>query len=424
MARVRYVLAGAVVGAAPPAAGEAHAGEPRRPAPPSVVRVEAPALRVAPRFTGLVISGSTIERLLATGEPIPPDADVLDFRPHLLAPGTIDLHVHGAAGGSFSSGSVDESLAICRYRATTGATALLATVTGVWEELMVALPRLGALAGRPTQGARLLGIHVEGPFLNPVRRGAIDPATMRVPSVDDLRRLQDAAGGQIRMMTIAPELPGALAVIEEMVRLRIVPSIGHTDATYEVVLDAAAAGARKATHTYNAMRPLLHRDPGTVGGVLADDRLIAELIADGVHVFEGAMRVLLRCKGPPRTALVTDGIRYAGLPDGRYERLGRGCVTVRDGTALLDDGTIAGSVSPMNRNLRLLRDRLGLALDDLFTMAAAVPAGLLELPGKGGLRAGADADLAVYDAELDCVATIVAGDLVWQRDAVSAGERG
>ncbi len=426
---VRYVLAGAIVGAGEPAADEACAGDQRRSESSADIAVGGPAAgtlpvraaRAQPRYAGLVVSGATIERLLTAGEPVPPDADVLDFRPHLLAPGTIDLHVHGAAGCSFSSGPADDSLAICRYRATTGATALLATITGVWDELMVALPKLSKLADKPTGGARLLGIHVEGPFLNPARKGAIDPATMRLPSVDDLRRLQDAANGAIRMMTIAPELPGALVVIEEMVRLRIVPSIGHTDASYEMVLDAAAAGARKATHTFNAMRPLLHRDPGTVGGVLADDRLVAELIADGVHVFEGAMRVLLRCKGPQRTALVTDGIRYAGLPDGYYERPGRGRITVRDGAALLDDGTIAGSVSPMDRNLRLLRDSLNLALDDLFTMAAAVPAGLLEHAGKGVLRAGADADFALYDTGLDCVATVVGGDLVWQREAASAG---
>jgi N-acetylglucosamine-6-phosphate deacetylase len=363
---------------------------------------------------GVVIAGARIERLLRAGEAPPAGLEGEDFRPHLLAPGTLDLHTHGGAGCSFSSGPPEDTLTVCRYRASTGATGLLPTITGTWDELQGALPKLSALCGIPTGGAAVLGIHIEGPFLNPRRRGAIDPATMRPPNRDDLHRLQDAAGGWIKTMTVAPELPGALPLIEEMVSLGIVPSVGHSDASYETVLDAASAGARKSTHTYNAMRPLLHRDPGTVGAVLADGRLVAELIADGVHVHPGAMRVLLNAKGPAGTCLVTDGVRYAGLPDGVYERPGRGRLTVSEGAALTDDGTIAGSVSPMTRNLRLLRDTLGTPLADLFTMAAAVPAGLLGLAQKGALASGADADFAVYDAELRCLATFISGEKVYR----------
>lgn len=367
--------------------------------------------------TGVLVRDGTILAVLADGAAPLPGAAVLDFRPHLLAPGCIDVHTHGGAGCSFSSGPAQDTLTVAAYRATTGTTGFLPTITGTWDELLAALEKLAGLVGLRHDGAVVLGVHVEGPFVNPLRKGAISEATMRPPSVDDLRRLQDAAGGAIRMMTVAPELPGALPVIEEMVRLGIVPSVGHSDATYEQVLDAAAAGARKSTHTYNAMRPLLHRDPGTVGGVLADDRLVAELIADGVHVYAGAMRVLLRAKGAARVALVTDSIRYAGLPEGVYEREGRGRMTVRGGAALLDDGTLAGSVSPLNRNLRLLRDTLGVPLDDLFTMAAAVPAGLLSLDGKGMIAPGADADLAVFDAALDCLAAFVGGRQVWRMPA-------
>jgi N-acetylglucosamine-6-phosphate deacetylase len=363
---------------------------------------------------GLVISGERISRRLTPDEPVPAGARVLDFRPHLIAPGTIDVHTHGAVECSFSSGPPEDTLAACRYRASTGATGLLATITGVWDDLLRALEKLGRLVGAVEGGATLLGIHVEGPFLNPVRKGAIDPATMRSPSVDDLHRMQDAASGHVRMMTVAPELPGALKVIDAMVGMGIVPSIGHSDATYEQVLDAASAGAKKSTHTYNAMRPLLHRDPGTVGGILADGRLVAELIADGVHVHPGAMRVLLNAKGPARTVLVTDSVRYAGLPEGVYERPGRGRTTIKNGVALTDDGTIAGSVSPMNRNLRLLRDQLSVPVGHLFAMAAAVPARLLGLgERKGTLAPGQDADFAVYDDDLNCLATFVGGRQVY-----------
>ncbi|CAA9275482.1 MAG: N-acetylglucosamine-6-phosphate deacetylase [uncultured Chloroflexi bacterium] len=362
---------------------------------------------------GLVLREGKIERLLTPREEPPSGTPVLDFRPHLIAPGTIDVHTHGAVERSFSSGPPEDTLDICRYRATTGATGLLATITGEWDELLAALDKLGAIAGPVDGGATLLGIHIEGPFLNPARKGAIAVETMRPPLVDELRRMQDAAHGQIRMMTVAPEVPGALPVIEAMARLGIVPSIGHSDATYEEALAGAEAGVRKSTHTYNAMRPLHHRDPGAVGAVLADDRIVAELIADGVHVAAGAMAVLLRAKGPRRVALVTDGVRYAGLADGVYERPGRGRLTVSDGAAVLDDGTIAGSVSPMNRNLRLLRDTLDVPIADLFTMAAAVPAVLLGLTGKGELKPGADADFAVYDDQLTCLATFIGGRQVY-----------
>ncbi len=361
-----------------------------------------------------MVTGGTITRLLHESEPIPGDAQVVDLRPHLLAPGTIDLHTHGAVGCSFSSGPTEDALAICRYRATTGCTGLLATITGIWGELLAALEKLGSLCGADNGGARLLGVHVEGPFLNPVRKGAIDEATMRPPSIDDLRRMQDAASGWIRMMTVAPEMPRALPAIEAMVGMGIVPSIGHSDATYEQVLDAASAGAKKSTHTYNAMRPLLHRDPGTVGAVLADGRLVAELIPDGVHVHRGAMRVLLNAKGPGGTALVTDGVRQAGLPDGIYKRPGRPRTIVRNGVALAEDGTIAGSVSPMNRNLRVLRDEVAVPWDQLFDMAAAVPARLLSIDARSGwLALGMDADFAVYDQDLNCLATFVGGRQVF-----------
>jgi N-acetylglucosamine-6-phosphate deacetylase len=382
--------------------------------PPGRTYVLGGAVVGNPGASGVVLDGARVAALLTPAAPPPGGAGVLDFRPHLIAPGTIDLHTHGGAGCSFSSGPPEDTLTVARYRATTGATALLPTITGTWDELLAALPKLAGLAegaghGDRTDGAAVAGIHVEGPFLNPERRGAISPATMRPPDVDDLRRLQDAARGWIKCMTVAPELPGALAAIEAMVELGILPSVGHSDATYEQVLDAAAAGARKSTHTFNAMRPLLHRDPGTVGGVLADERIVAELIPDGVHVHPGAMRVLLRAKGPAGTCLVTDGVRYAGLPDGVYERAGRGRLVVADGAAKTDDGTIAGSVSPMDRNLGLLRDDLGVSLDDLFVMSAAVPAGLLGLSDQGAVRPGNRADLAVYDAQLRCRATFVAG---------------
>jgi len=363
---------------------------------------------------GIAIRDGKVERLVLEGEDLPTGEVVLDFRPHLIGPGTIDVHTHGAVECSFSSGPPEDTLMICRYRATTSATGLLATITGVWDELLSSLEKLGKLTGRPTGGADLLGIHVEGPFLNPERKGAIDQATMRAPSVDDLRRMQDAAGGAIRMMTVAPELPGALPVIAEMVRLGIVPSAGHSDATYEELVAGIDAGVRKSTHTFNAMRPLHHREPGAVGATMSDRRIIAELIPDGVHVHPAVATALIRAKGAIGVVLVTDGVRYAGLAEGVYERPGRGRATVKDGVAVADDGTIAGSVSPMNRNLRVLRDEAGVALDEGFAMATQVPAELLGLTARGRLETGKDADFAIYrETDMACLATFIRGEQVF-----------
>ncbi|MGI8424424.1 MAG: N-acetylglucosamine-6-phosphate deacetylase [Chloroflexota bacterium] len=359
--------------------------------------------------TGFVVNGARIERWLAGADTPPGDVQVVDLRPHVLAPGTIDVHTHGAVECSFSSGPAGDTHAICRYRAQTGCTGLLATITGEWDELLRALDKLGRLTGTDTGGAALLGIHVEGPFLNAERKGAIGENTIRPPSIDDLHRMQDAAMGAIRMMTVAPEVPGAIPVIQAMVRAGIVPSAGHTDATYEALRAGIDAGVRKSTHTFNAMRPLHHRDPGAVGAILADDRIVAELIADGAHVHAGAIHALINAKSPTRVALVTDGVRYAGLPEGVYERPGRGRATIRDGIAVADDGTIAGSVSPMDRNLGLLRATLSIEHDALFTMAATVPAALLGLALKGALFPGMDADFAAYNSELRCVATFIGG---------------
>jgi len=359
---------------------------------------------------GIAVRDGKVDRLILEGELPPTGEKVLDFRPHFIGPGTIDVHTHGAVECSFSSGPAEDTLTICRYRAITGATGLLATITGVWDELLSSLEKLGRLTDRPTGGADLLGIHVEGPFLNPERRGAIDQATMRPPTVDDLHRMQDAAGGAIRMMTVAPELPGALPVIEAMVRLGIVPSAGHSDATYGELIAGIEAGVRKSTHTFNAMRPLHHREPGTVGAILSDSRITAELIPDGVHVHPAVAATLIRTKGAGGVALVTDGVRYSGLADGIYERMGRGRAIVKDGVAVTEDGTIAGSVSPMNRNMRVLRDEAGITLDAGFEMAAQVPAALLGLTTRGRLTVGNAADFAVYrEADLTCVATFIRG---------------
>ncbi len=376
---------------------------------------------------GIVISDRRIVAMHYAEDQPDIHATILDFRPFAIAPGILDLHVHGGHGIDFAATDMNGLAEFSRKRVSTGTTGVLPTIALPWDALLEQTAHYGRWLEDPSEDLGIfLGLHIEGPFLNPRRIGALPPESLRVPSTDDLSRLVDASRGRIRMMTIAPELPGALDLIARMTELGIVASIGHTDATFEQVFDAVRAGARKVTHTFNAMRPFNHRDPGAVGGVLAHPDLFAELIADGHHVHPGALAVLLRAKGVERIALVTDNVPQAGLPDGIYRTgtYGDPPMVIQDGVAHLanPDGTptqtISGSVGDIASHLRLVRNLPGLALttDDLFTMASTVPANILNDQTRGRIHPGACADLGIWDESLlQPVATLIGGKVAWSR---------
>jgi len=302
----------------------------------------------------------------------------------MVCPGFIDTHVHGAMGASFGSDKVEDIRDICQYRAQTGTTGLLATVaTTSWEKTLAALRAICAAMSN-TGGSAILGIHLEGPYVNPARKGAMNPALMRRPSLAEAKQLQEAANGQIALMTVAPELEGGLDLVAHLAREGIIPSIGHSDATREQVAAAVRCGVRHATHTFNAMRPLHHRDPGTVGGILLEEGIVAELIGDGAHVDPAAGKVLVAAKGWERVMLVTDGVSLAGLPPGRYERNGRGYI-LREVLGTYEDGTIAGSASPMNRNVQVYAQEAKVPLPQVLAMASTVPARQLGLGHRKGM---------------------------------------
>lgn len=376
---------------------------------------------------GVVVSDGRIVAMHYPEDPPDIHATILDFRPFTIAPGILDLHVHGGHGIDLAATDMTGLAEFARKRVSTGTTGLLATIALPWDALLEQTARYGRWLDKPSVELGIfLGLHIEGPFLNPHRIGALPPESLRTPSRDDLSRLVDASRGCIRMMTIAPELPGALDLITRMTELGIVASIGHTNATFEQVFEAVRAGARKVTHTFNAMRPFTHRDPGAVGAVLAHPELFAELIADGHHVHPGALAVLLRAKGVERIALVTDNVPQAGLPDGIYRTgtYGDPPMVIQAGVAHLanPDGTptqtISGSVGDIASHLRVFRDLPGLALttDDLFTMAATVPANILNDQTRGRIHPGACADLGIWDEGLlEPVATLIGGKVVWSR---------
>ena len=376
---------------------------------------------------GITVADGLIVGFIHESESPPEHARLVDLRPHLLAPGTIDLHVHGGDGIDLAT-TDDEGLAhFATHRATTGTTGTLATIALPWDELIAQVARYGRWLETPHDAAisTVVGLHIEGPFLNARRKGALPPDCFRAPSRDDLDRLLDAGSGAVRMMTVAPELPGALDLIERMVDRGVVASLGHSDATFEQAIDGIHAGATKATHTFNAMRPFSHRDPGIIGAVLANPSVVAELIADGHHVHPGALAAAIRACGPDRVALVTDNVPQAGLPEGVYRSgtYGDPPMVLRGGVARLADAdgnptaTISGSVGPIGAHLRVVRalPDQGITHDDAFAMAATTPARVLGLTDRGRLAVGLRADIAAWDpATGTCVATIVGGDVVWR----------
>ena len=331
------------------------------------------------------------------------DGEAVSVGDRWLIPGLIDTHVHGGGGAQCNTSDPDEVAAVAAFHASHGTTSLLATtVSAGIDELESSL--------RAIRVAGVLGAHVEGPFLNPRRPGAMDPASFLEPSASVIERLLAAGGGRVSMMTLAPELPGALQVIAALAGRGVVASLGHSDAAYESACAGVRAGARSVTHLFNAMAPLHHRRPGLLGAALDVENLRCELICDGVHVDPVAMRLALRAKGPGGLRLITDAIAAAGMGDGEY-RLGESAVVVRDGRATLPgDDVIAGSTLTMDAALANAVRWLGVTVEQAVAMASANPARLLGLDDrKGAIAAGYDADLAVLDEDLRACSTMVAG---------------
>jgi N-acetylglucosamine-6-phosphate deacetylase len=354
----------------------------------------------------VAISEGRIDAVGGIADAPPPAAQALALDGRIVVPGFVDLHVHGGGGAQFTDGDPDACVRAARFHAAHGTTALLATtVTASPDALLAAVRAIAeAMAGEPL----IVGAHLEGPWLSHERRGAQDPAHLRPPDVAELAELVDAAAGNVRMVSLAPELPGAIATIEAAVAAGAVAALAHTDATYDQAIAAVEAGARHAVHTFNGMRPLHHREPGVIGAVLDRSEVTCEVIADGLHVHPAAIRLVARAKGDG-LVLVTDAIEAAGLGDGAY-RLGGGVVEVRNGRAVTPEGSLAGSTLTMDAAVRNAHRWLGVDLAAAVALATRHPARVIGLEGrKGRLAPGHDADLVVLDEALRPVATMVGG---------------
>ena len=338
-----------------------------------------------------------------------------DFADAILAPGFVDIHMHGGAGLDVMRASPADLPHLNRFLTTHGVTGYFpTTVAAPLDQTYRALESLadaievGPVSSDDGAEARPLGIHLEGPFLSHKRRGVHPPQYLVEPTLEIFERLWQAARGQVRMMTIAPELPGALEVIAEAAQRKICVSIGHSDAVLDAARAGVRAGARHATHTFNAMRPLDHRDPGILAEVLTDRQLTADIIADGIHVAPEVVQLFLQAKGTERAVLITDATAAAGMPDGVYQ-LGPIQVEVKDGKCTMD-GKLAGSVLTMDRAVRNVTHFAGWSLQDAVRAATLNAARAVGLAQRCGVLApGAEANVVVLSPSGEVRQTFVRG---------------
>ena len=355
-------------------------------------------------------------RIAAMGQGQPPPgtgagADVLAADGLIAMPGFIDLHVHGAVGAEVMDADPEGLVRMAQFFAAHGVTAWLpSTLTASGPDTERALEAVRSVAGPVDGGATILGAYLEGPYLNPAKAGAQDPAQIRPADRAEAARLLDP--GVARVLVLAPELEANRWLIADAVARGVTVSAGHTDATYDQAVAAVEDGVRHVTHAFNAMRPLGHREPGMLGAALTLPELRCELIADNVHVHPAVMRLLFAAKGPAGVVLVSDSLRATGLPEGAYT-VGDRPVFAMDGAIRLADGTLAGSILTLDRALHNLQAATGRPLAELWPAASRNAAQAIGVDdAKGSLEPGKDADLVLLDPALKVVVTVVEGAVV------------
>jgi N-acetylglucosamine-6-phosphate deacetylase len=358
----------------------------------------------------LVIEDGVIAGLASRSHAEMPAGRHVAFPESTLIPALFDVHIHGSGGHDVMEATGEALGHIGVFLARRGVGAYLATtVTAPLDSLLHSLSGLAKLLAKPIEGARPLGIHLEGPFLSPHKRGAHAESQLLPPSVALFDRMWQAAEGNIRLMTIAPELPGAEETIAHAVKLGVRISLGHSDAGTAEAQRGVHAGAVTATHTFNAMRRFDHRDPGLLGEVLTNDALFAEIICDGLHVDPAAVRLWWKAKGAERGLLMTDAMAGTGMPDGKY-RLGELEVRVVNGRCVIGENTLAGSTLTLDRAIRNFMEFTGASLGEAVALATRNPARMTGFDGGvGTLAAGYPADIAVLSPTHSVVETFLRG---------------
>lgn len=335
------------------------------------------------------------------------DDEVFDAAGCYVLPGFIDTHIHGANGVEFYGGAEGSLKPALDWLTSEGVTSILATTaTDTPEGLLYAVERIAA-----QQDDRIAGIHAEGPFINIVRKGGMDGEKIQKPNAALVKDLQEKSGGLLKLMTMAPELEGAQDVLDTCKALGIKVSMGHTDATFEEAQAGVDGGFTRATHTYNAMRPLNHRDAGVLGLALTDDRVMCELICDLHHVSAPAVKIVVRCKGPENVTMISDNSFYAGMPEGEYCGEGGRKMIVKDGFCKLENGVICGSAISLAGGAKNMF-QLGFKPEEIAVMACVNPAKAAGCTDRGELIPGKRADVIVLDDTFTVKAVFSAGQRV------------
>jgi N-acetylglucosamine-6-phosphate deacetylase len=338
------------------------------------------------------------------------DYEQLDGGGHLLVPGMIDVHIHGANGFDMMDGTEKSIQEVSSACASSGCTSFLATsVSSTLEDLLEMIRSVKRVIGHEV-GAKIAGIHLEGPYLNPKRKGMQNEKYLRHPNLEEMKLIFQEAGSLIKMVTIAPELPGGMELISFLKERGVVIAIAHSDATYEEAKLAFASGASHVTHCFNGMRPIHHRDPGVIVAAFEEKHVSLQAIVDNVHLHPAIIRLMHTLKGPEGMVLITDALQAMGLGDGNYI-FGGHHVTVSEGIARLEDGTLASSTVTMNEALRYTVET-GIPLIDAIQMASTSPANILALQHKGAITVGFDADLVLLDDEFKVLWTMVDGQIL------------
>lgn len=365
-----------------------------------------------PEGTAILIERDRIRAIDQLGN-FPQDIETLDAGGKWVTPGLIDIHVHGGAGSDTMDRGAKALKAMSRFFATTGVTSFLPTTGAATnEDITASIQGVDAFA-HPADGARVLGIHLEGPYLGYEHKGAQPEQHLREAQPDEYQPWLES--GVVKLFTVAPDVEGVLALIETGRELGVRFAVGHTSATYDQMIQAIDHGLTQATHTFNGMPQLHHREPGVIGAILTDERVYAQVIADGVHIHPAVIKLLFIAKGVRRTVLITDAIRAAGAEDGRHT-LGDQVIYVEDGIARTKSGSLAGSTLTMDQALENACQFTGQSLEDILPSATSVPAESLGLNHQiGTIAPGYLADLVILDDDFRPHLTIIGGQVAYQK---------
>lgn len=371
----------------------------------------------------LLISGDKIAAVGTADEvKIPENAETINAAGKLVAPGYIDSHTHGGFGYDYMDINQDQLDEVLAKLPSKGVTSVVPTIASAsLDDQIRMLKALKEGAHRSPRGAKIVGVHLEGPYLAPEKRGAQPLDALRMPNIEEVHRLLEIGEGLVRLVTLAPELPGCLDVIEYLAGQGVVVSAGHTIASYDVIESAVKRGLSRAAHLFNGMEALHHRKPGMVGAALNLEPIYTEVILDGIHLDPRIVKLVVRAKGIARVLLVTDSMEATGMGDGTYIRPGNRKVVVKDGEARLESGSLAGSVLTMDRAVRNAVSLVGLSAADAVRLATYNPAMNLGLKDRGALEVGKVSDVLILNPDLSIESVFVQGALVFQQQR-SQGE--